>query len=169
MSIVERCHFNLEAFAKRSSLVFVILRRRVVDVSTSSFRINFKNRLFLFCRMRYSLLTFKFLFLLSSLRRAQYSRLRHLTMLRRFRYYFKTSFLDFRIPLTEFVSIFNDFSIHLRSRRAETALAFRLHLSLFWCRTSYRTTAFINLKRFNIVRLYTDVWYNIAASATRLC
>ena len=59
-SIVERCRFNLEIFAKKFSSIFVILRRRVDDVSISSFLINFKNRLFLFYKMRYFFLIFKF-------------------------------------------------------------------------------------------------------------
>ena len=146
----------------------MILRRRVDDISISSFFIDFRNRLFLSCKMKYFLLTFRFFVFVFFWRRVQRNRRYHSTMWQRRRYRFEKCFLDFRISSSEFVSIFDDFLIHLRFRRAETTFVFRLHLFSFWCRTSYRTIALINLRRFNIVRLYTNVWYNVVASTIKL-
>ena len=58
-SIVERCRFNFKAFVKRFSSIFIILRRRVDNVLISSFFINFKSRLFLFCKMKYFFFNFQ--------------------------------------------------------------------------------------------------------------
>ena len=67
-SMIKYCRFNSEILIRRFSSILIVLQRRVNCVFISLFCKDFRNRLFLSCKIKYSFLTFRFFVFFSFLR-----------------------------------------------------------------------------------------------------